>query len=34
MVVLFTVTVVVTGVVSNGAYCLTSDGGDTRELPR
>lgn len=32
--VLFAATVVSTGVASFGAYCLTSDGGDTRELPR
>jgi hypothetical protein len=32
--ILFAVTVVSTSVVSMGAYCLTSDGGDTRELPR
>ncbi|MEZ4387193.1 MAG: hypothetical protein R3D98_06370 [Candidatus Krumholzibacteriia bacterium] len=33
MVLLFAVTVVTTSVVSMGGYCLTSDGGDTRDLP-
>jgi hypothetical protein len=34
VVVLFGLVVVTTTVVSVGRYCLTSNGGDTRELPR
>ena len=34
LVVLFGFAVISTSVVSIGAYCLTSDGGDTRKLPR
>lgn len=30
--ILFAATVITSGVVSLGAYCLTSDGGDTRHL--
>jgi hypothetical protein len=32
LLVMFTATVVVTSTVSLGRYCLTSDGGDLREL--
>jgi len=32
--VLFGLAVVSTTIVSVGRYCLTSDGGDTRELPQ
>ncbi len=31
--ILMATTVIATGVFSLGAYCLTSDGGDTRQLP-
>ncbi len=34
VVALFALTTLVTGAVSLGRYCLTTDGGDTRELER
>jgi hypothetical protein len=33
LIVVFSIVVIVTSIVSVGSYCLTSDGGDTRNLP-